>query len=205
MFSLKGGSIIIEKQKIVSEFQDKREKIINLLYEKQLSGIYLTKNKNFTWLFAGADHHINIATDKAASRVYIDKDNVIIESNNIETPRLKDEEIIFNDLIDYKNHYWFEKVEDKSGNIAIDRNDNSFVCVSEELKKLRMQLTENELKRYEILGDLTGNIIESVAKKITPGISELEIAGKIAQMLDGNITLYSEVGEGSTFIFTHPL
>lgn len=141
----------------------------------------MTKNKNFNWLFAGADHHINIATENAASKVYIDRENVIIESNNIETPRLKDEEIHFNDFIEYKNHYWFEKDESRSGNIAIDRKDNNFLCVSQELRSLRMQLTENELERYKVLGNHTGNIIESVAKNITPGMNEQEIAGKIAQ------------------------
>lgn len=104
-FFCKNGSKIFEQRDIQNEFNQKRKKLIELLKIKNLDGIYLTKNKNFSWLFGGAQHHINIATEFTASKIFVNKENVIIESNNIENPRLKDEELEFNDFIKYKSHY----------------------------------------------------------------------------------------------------
>lgn len=200
--------IITTQQNIFKEIIDKKDRVTQIIENNNLDGVYLTKNVNFSWFFAGAEHYIDISSEKSASRILITKNDIIVESDNIEKSRLENEELRFDELIDYDMISWYEERKSKAGNFGYDNEEGNHFCVSDQIKKLRMQLTPNEVERYKKLAKQTGNIIEEVAKNIKVGISEYQIASKLAQKCykKGIIPVVNLVAvDDRVFKYRHPL
>lgn len=169
-----------------NELKIKWERIKNLLERENLTGILISKVSNFAWFTGGKINYVGLHTEKGAVSLFITKDKIYLISNNIEYPRIKEEElgdiefepVIFN---------WFENSEAESlkkltnGKIGTDMPYLDFFHV--DLETLHFPLTDEEIERYKILGRETSEVITEVAKEIYPGQREIEIAGLISYKL----------------------
>src|SRR5690242_18751990 len=76
-----------------SEMIGKRARIAELLHQNSLDGLILNTQKNFAWATAGANNWVSIADERGiAALVFRADGSSYVVADNIEVPRLKNEE-----------------------------------------------------------------------------------------------------------------
>lgn len=169
--------------------KQKHDQLNDLMDRKSLKGILIERRDNFSWVTGGANY-VNIATDLGSSKLLITKERIYLISDNIEAPRLKDEEIKGSN-IEVKKKKWYrfgggmELVESLigGGQLGSDVKSSNAIDVREELRDLRVVLTDGELTNYRKIGYDCGAALEKVCKEVDQGDTELEVAGKISAAL----------------------
>lgn len=171
------------------EVKIKLEKIRTLLKQKDLKAILLKKQPNFFWLTAGGSDFVSIATETGVVSILVTEKEQFIIANKIEYPRIRDEEVKDLDF-NFLTYEWFEDREldlvkkivgEKK--VGCDVYIPDFILLDGEVKKLRFELTEGEIDRYKYLGENLSLVVEETLFKVKKGMSEIEIAGMIAQQL----------------------
>ncbi len=173
----------------IQEVNEKLRRIRVLMQQEKLSAVLLKKQPNFSWITAGGLNMVGIATEIGVSSVLVTYDDCFVIANKIETPRMRDEEIVdlgFK-LIEYE---WYENKElqivreiVKNGEIGCDVNISGLKYVEPEINKLRYELLEPEIERYLYLGEKLSRVLESVLLFTRPGDMECEIAGRVSEEL----------------------
>ena len=169
----------------MDELQVKRGRIYQLLENKGLDGLVLTKNGNIAWLTGGMENRIVYTSEKGAVKLIVLKDKILLLTNNIEAERVIEEEGL--DKIDFKltENQWYERdiLDDLINKYCLggDCYLPGIINLQEEIKQLRFSLLSNELERYRILGKETSCIISEICENLKPGETENEIRGKLAQ------------------------
>jgi antitoxin VapB len=180
-----------EQQK--AEVQEKRNKILQLMERQQLDGLVLGRQNNFAWATGGGTSWINIATDLGAAQLVFSKNGqsfVVIQ--NIEGPRFEEEEKLRELGFTPVLIPWWEGPEERrqkmldlvgggTTRLAADYPLDNTINLSGVLARQRWSLTPHEQDRFRELGQLSGDALESVTAGLKPGMSEWEIAGKLAE------------------------
>lgn len=189
-------SNLLNKAEISSEISYKINLLKDFLKKENLDGMMFTQVRNFYWITAGqANNQIVLNKDVGAASALIMKDgSKYLICNDSEAPRLMNE--VMKDLgYELKRYDWYEAnpVKDvrgdiikeiaKSGKIGSDINYPNTILAAEMFKPLRFQLTETEMKRYRWLGKQTTEAVETVCKKLMPGMNEYEIEAMTAAEL----------------------
>lgn len=163
-----------------TDFISKIAKIREVMSRRQLSGILINNQNNFSWLTGGRGF-IGIVTEKSICSILVTPDKVYFITDNIEAQRLKDEEIgdIQAEFLVYPWYEGFRKVDyikEIMKNDALLDDD----ALPGEFLTLRTILTENELEKYRWLGMTTAKINEAAARELKQGMTEAEAAGMLA-------------------------
>lgn len=157
----------------------KFKKLRDLLIEKNLEGLWLKTNKSFSWLFNGRGW-ISVSHEKSCGSVLITRDNIYFITDNIESERLRKEENVGIKIIE---HMWFEKdIDIVKDLVNIKKVGSDFgigMDLSEEIKKIRMKLEEEDIKRYKKDGEIIMEIFEKTLINISPLMTEWKVAGNI--------------------------
>lgn len=169
------------------EFEVKLERLMKFLRENDLHGVVLGRTANVAWLGCGADTVINSAQETGVGTLVATPNGITLVSNNIETDRLKSEELGGLDLVDRLSYPWHEpsKREEKIGEIvgdadfAADDGSCGLPALPEEWQRLRYRLTEAEMRRYRRIGRDSAEAMETAARRVEKGMTEHEIAGLI--------------------------
>lgn len=171
------------------EIDAKKGKVRLLLDELGLDGILIKRQSNFAWLTGGARNLVGIATEIGVSSALITRDGDYILANNIEAPRLIEEEGIEAQGYAVKTFPWHADREAAlagelaGGRLGADVPMAGAADVAKALAPLRYAMTPWEVERYGDVGRETAQAIEETTAEIRPGDKECTIIGRLAARL----------------------
>ncbi len=183
-------------QELKQEIALKMQRVQKFLQEENLGGILLTQVRNVYWITAGMTNtQIVLNKDVGAASLLILRDgSKYVICNGSEAGRLMDESL--GDLgyrLEMYNWYEANPVRDvraqliaklsRGARIGSDVDFPNTVLVSDAFKPLRYSLTPSEIKRYSYLGKQVAEAVESVCRRLQPGMDEFEIEAMTAAEL----------------------
>jgi antitoxin VapB len=183
------------------------------LRETGRDGILLSRVDNFAAATGGLRNYINAYSDLGANSLAITKDGEAwYVGNNIELPRLRDEELGAL-AAGYHDYLWFESdaatcvKQHFTGTWCSDTGalgDN----VNSALAPMRTLLTPLELDRYRALGRLGAEAMEAALEGIEPGTQEDDIAA--ALVIEGHkrhchVPVFLVASDDRIAQYRHPL
>jgi Xaa-Pro aminopeptidase len=165
-----------EKQRRINEFLDKGG----------YDALLLAGTDNFAWFTGGGDDHVSIAQETGVGALLIHRDRKTLIANNVERPRLTDEEI-GGQGFEEEISLWVEDdlapaiARIASGEkIASDVGLPGVVACAGDIAALRRSLTAEEVVRYRALGADVGEAIGEASMSLQPGMTEHEAAASLA-------------------------
>ncbi len=172
------------------EVDIKLERVRRYMAKGGFGGIFLNATSNFAWLTAGGDVHVDGSNKGGAASLFVTAKKVYLITDNIEAPRIRDEEVAGLD-IEFAVSDWFDG-EGAAKTIA--KLTNGLKVVSDSYRpgmqfepaaiaELRYELTPSEIERYRILGKQSSMAVEKTARSIQPGMTEHEIGAEMARNL----------------------
>ncbi|RPJ04330.1 MAG: M24 family metallopeptidase [Deltaproteobacteria bacterium] len=169
----------------------KENRLRGLMEAKNLDGVLLKKQPNFSWLTAGGYNMVGIATEMGMTSLLITRTGRYLIANRIEAPRMMQEEGLAELGFELLEHEWYadreaeliQKVVGSPGRVGADVVFVGCQTVDGDIKRLRFSLTESEIERYLFLGERLSEGLEKVMLGIRPGDSECEIAGRVGAEL----------------------
>jgi len=170
----------------LEEVNAKLEKTRAFMDEAGLDAMLLSTRANFAWLTGGGMSHVVLSSESGVGSLVVTPDGQHLLTSNIEAPRFEDEEI--GDL-PFEIHYmqWDEEDTEEmlstvaSGRIGADAPLPFAEDVSGSFNRLRWQMMEPEIKRYEQLAAMASRAISETGHEIERGMTEHEIAGLLMQ------------------------
>jgi Xaa-Pro dipeptidase len=177
-----------DRQARIKEIEEKERRIRGWMDDSGFAGLLLRQQKNFYWATAGGGNPVIYALDPGFQSVFFTKDKRYILSQQIEMPRLKEEETA--DLgFEHIQYNWWE--EDQAGlvsslvkgKIGCDLDLPGTENVDGEVAAMRPVMTEWELERYRDLGRDAAACLEQVCRELRPGMTELEIGAGLLEKL----------------------
>lgn len=197
----------------MDEIAEKRRRINAFLDHNRLEAVYLCQVSNFAWITGGLEPVVMLSSDRAEAGLLITHDKCYVISNNVEYPRLRDEDRLGEQGYEFYPTPWYHGipdfhhlVEDKKW--AADWPIPGAMDLSNEIAHLRYQLTPSEVERYRWVGLHSAKALEAAARAVRPGVSETQIAGLIAShALDFGITptLLLVGTDERIYRFRHPI
>ena len=175
-----------------AEINIKVKRIIKMLDEENLEGLILTKHSNFSWLTAGGKSFVTLYLEAGNVSLLITRNSRYAITSIIEAKRMKEEEHL--EELGFKIVYmnWFEDktvelVKEIAGcdlsKIGSDLALGNVRLINDKIDPLRYSLTENEIARYQYLGDNLSMALEKYIATVKPGMSEYEITGGLCNAL----------------------
>jgi Xaa-Pro aminopeptidase len=169
------------------EVEAKLTKIRIWLDESELDGVLLGSQANFAWVTAGGHSHISIGEEAGIAAVLVTRDGADVLTSNIEADRLLDEEI--EDLPFCIHAYpWYDpdslrKLVDGLSDPTKTVGDGAtpgWPGVDPSFTRMRYVMSDSEIDRYRALGRDAASAVERVCRDARPGVSELEVAARVA-------------------------
>jgi Xaa-Pro aminopeptidase len=197
----------------MDEITHKWELLNNLSDRYALDAVLLQRVSSVAWATAGAAAYVNIASNLAECTLLVTRDERYLITNNIEAPRLEQEEQLRAQSWNFQVAPWYEK-EALLGAMVQGRKlgaDTPFpgaLDLSSQMAQLRANLLPTEGERFRILSQLSAQAMEATARSIRPGQTEYEIAGLLAQEAESRgvqATVNLIATDERIFHFRHPL
>ena len=174
----------------IDEIKEKERRVKSFLDTKGFKALLLKRQANFSWLTGGGLNLVGITTELGATSLLITGKEKFLISNNIEAPRMVEEEALEQQGFTVKTYPWHE---DREGAIVKELvgeaqlgSDVPFpgaVTVSEEVARLRYSLTPEEVNRYRWLGETASRALEQTLMEIKNGEKESEVVGRLCSTL----------------------
>ena len=163
------------------ELEIKLTNIRILLDKHKVEGVLLRRGSSFAWGTCGAASYTNTATTEGAASLFVTRDHHYLLTNNIEAPRLQQEDGLVDQGWEWLVSPWTESQKEMNRLIAgkkfiADVAFQDAKDVSAEISRLRSNLTEMERTRFRQLGRLCADAMEAALGSLKPGMSEYEIA-----------------------------
>lgn len=167
------------------EFEVKVERLRVLMAQKGWGSVVLGTQANFAWLSCGGEAHIALNSVEAAAKLIVLPDRVLALTNNIEAPRIGQEELADLGIEVLADDWWGKarSVQDliPPGKFGCDLALPGAESAAGDMLAERLILTPSEITRYRDLGRRAENAIRTAARSVRKGDSEAVIAGKLAR------------------------
>lgn len=169
-----------------ADVQLKQERVARLLERLNCDALLLQKPSNFSWFTAGGN--IGRAACEAAAAVFVTPEARLVITNNVDAPQLFEREL-FGLGFQVKQREWHEShptlVTDliRGRRVLSDCGYPGTTNAEQEIRKLRMQLTELECTRLRRLSRVAVHAVEATGRTVEAGRTESEIAGEVAHRL----------------------
>jgi Xaa-Pro aminopeptidase len=206
----------------MTELDEKTERLAKLSREADLGGIVVVSQPGFAWLTGGGSNRIDGSRENGSGALFVRADGRrYVIANAIEMPRLVGEELAGGgwEAVEYP---WTEEqarpmvihelasalVVNTSSRIGADWPIAACVPLDSACARLRAPLTGAELTRYRALGADAGRALGDVARQLTPGLTEHEVARRIydaARALGGRATVVLVAADERMKRFRHPV
>jgi len=164
---------------------DVAARLDSVLDERALEAVWFGKTNSFAWLTDGGDSVIDRGVEVGIAAVGYDGEGLTVVTDNIEAPRLADEELPADMTIesyDWHANSLGEAVADVSATpAAADFDVPGFESV--DTTPLRQPLTDAEINRFRSLGTEAAEVIETVMREAEPADTEREVAGRLRERL----------------------
>lgn len=171
------------------EIREKERRVRELMRRERLGALAITNVGNFAWLTCGGGNYVGTANDVGAATAVITADAKYIVCDNIERPRIRDEEV-HGQGFEFWEYGWQENNRDaiiaKIANgveIGSDIPMAGARNAGAALDACRQSLTAEEIQRYRKLGKAAAECLEATAREIRPGMTEHEMAGMLDKRL----------------------
>jgi len=197
----------------MDEFQAKQQRIRLLLQDRGLAALHLRRAASFAWATCGASSLVNQATSFGEASLLVTPQARYVICNNIEAPRLIDEEGLEAQGWEMRVTPWHEGGDAlrtllPPGLFGADEPEQGAVDLSLEVARLRSDLTPEEGQRFRELGKLSSQAISAATRAVQPGQSEQEIASRLSRECD-NLGVQAIVNlvasDDRVYRFRHPL
>jgi Xaa-Pro aminopeptidase len=179
------------------EIEEKLERLIRVIAHEKLSGILINSQANFAWLTAGGRNGIDLSRESGAGTLLICRDGRrFVLANRIELARLMTEQLQGQgyEPIDFT---WEDEKANSSlvSDLAHSLVGNGFPLgsdlalgstvrvIDKAIARARYKLTVAEIDRFRLLGSEAGAAIGKMARSLTPGLSEHEVATQAVEAL----------------------
>ena len=168
-------------QPITTEFQRKISILRQLLEQYGIDALLLRRVSSFAWVTCGAASYVNTATTEGPSSLVITREKLFLVTNNIEAPRLEQEEKLIEQGWEFRVSRWDTPLQGLrklvSGySLVSDVPYPESTEIGAEIARLRAHLTPEEGERFQQLGRLCADTLTAVAQVVRPGMSEIQLA-----------------------------
>jgi Xaa-Pro dipeptidase len=184
---LSSGEFDILDLERIDDVADRQRLLANLIHEKGVDALLLSRPENFAWLTGGADATRG-ATGETTARLFVTAEARLLATNNVESQYLFDRELPGLGF-QLKERPWFEPAEQLAHDLSRGRtiaSDDGFarsVDVSPELGRLRLVLSDREHKLLRLLGREVTHAVEATARGCRTGETEAEVAAELSHRL----------------------
>ncbi len=167
----------------------KEERLRRLMEVEKLDAIILTNQNNFAWFTCGGDNHVVTSQEAGVASIVVTPDTKYIVTSNIEAARIIDEEVSGQGFVLRESPWHTGGIPKEIENIvggdkaASDNGICGLPDINDKIAELRWCLTPAEIDRYRQLGKSTEAAMNIVCRSLKSGITENEIAGRIASEL----------------------
>lgn len=175
---------------ISGEMKEKERRVREFLRLKGLKALLLKRQANFSWMTCGGLNLVGIATEMGATSLLITDNSKFVISNNIEAPRMIEEEGLEKQGFVIKTFPWFEDQEVSivkellgEGPLGSDAHFPNAQMMAEDIAKLRYSFTPDEQKRYRWLGKRVSIALEKTMMKTKKGEKESAVVGRLSKEL----------------------
>lgn len=198
----------------VQEINAKLERVRAFMAEREAVGMLLGTQANFAWITGGGDSHVGLSSESGVAAVLVTPDARYVITTNIERERIACEEVA--DLgFELHADPWHQANPGDivrrlagRGDIVADHEAPDAVNVAAEIARLRWQLLPPEIERYRQVGKAAAAVLEEVGHGVSPGMSELDVAGLMSGRSAGlgllpNVCLVA--ADERAFRYRHPI
>ncbi len=170
----------------------KHQAVADYLQEHRLGAVVLGRRCNFSWYTCGAHNYVGQACDVGNSWLVVSRDRACVVTSNIESPRLRDEDLAGADIevVEFDWHDVAGAANATRGIVGAARvaADAPLAGLESPLlgadfDRLRWVLCPAEIDRYRRLCADTVAAVESVARAAKRRRSEYNLAGRLAAAL----------------------
>lgn len=173
------------------EVRHKHQQVAAYLASHNLDAVVLAQRPNFAWYTAGGMNHVGTADSTGAAALLITRDRAVCITNNIEAPRLADEELGefgIEVLVapwhddDSLAGLWSDKIgrSRTACDVPLPALPGHVSRLGPDFATLRWVMTEGEIGRYRAVARQAAQSLEAACCLARPGMSEWELAAKIA-------------------------
>ena len=174
-----------------AEIDTKLVRVREMLDNQGLEAVVLKKHSNYSWMTAGGKSSVTISTDGGEIALVITKTEAFAIATVIETPRMREEEKLEELGFQIIETQWYEdttletikSVVSNGSKIICDMSLGDLRVAGELINPLRYSLLDNEIARYQYLGDNLSAALESYITTVKPGMTEYEITGGLCNAL----------------------
>lgn len=196
-----------------TEFDLKHTRIQELLEHRGLDALLLRRISSFAWATCGATSYVVTANTEGIASLLITPQKLYLITTNIEAPRLIDEESLQEQGWEFCVSPWYSndnpiEILSKGMKLGVDGVYPGAIDLSDDIAWLRSQLTPQEGQRFRVLSNICAQGMQQAINMISPGMTEFEIAGLLAQAVEsrgvkaiGNMVATDE----RIYNFRHPL
>ncbi|HSM58099.1 MAG TPA: M24 family metallopeptidase [Candidatus Sulfomarinibacteraceae bacterium] len=189
------------------------KRLRHLLQKLDLDAALLRSAASFAWATEGAASYINIAATEGEASLLVTPDDAFLLTNNIEAPRLEREECLHEQGWTFKVAPWHRQNDlltrlTRGLTVGADLPTPGAADLQTPLSRLRAQLTPLERERFRELGRLCAGAMDEAARAVRPGMTEQEIAARLAaaaQKRGALPTVLLIASDERIFHFRHPL
>lgn len=196
------------------EIRHKQELLRRLMTKRKISGIYIKKHNNFSWLTGGEISYVNFDTEMGRVGLLLTLDKAYAVCNNTEAVRMEKESQIEEQGYEIRRFPWYNDremaiVQELGGSsLGADYGLPGAVELSPEISSLRYSLTPWEVERYRKLARLTAQAAEETLQTVRKGDKECAVVGRLAKRLWENridfVIAFCAADERITY-FQHPV
>jgi antitoxin VapB len=197
----------------MTEFSNKQSRIRELLDVQGLDGLVLQRAGSFAWATCGAADYVNTASSYGAATLLVTRKGHHLITNNIEAPRLENEEKLKYQGWTFHVTPWHSEQSPltdltKGMKLGADSPYSGAKDLDNEVAHLRANLTPEEGVRFRVLGRLCAEAMDHAIQSVRPGVTEHEIAAHLAMenRSRGVHTIVNLVAtDERIYAFRHPL
>ncbi|WP_226013017.1 M24 family metallopeptidase [Halomicrobium salinisoli] len=162
------------------------ERLDAYLSENGLEAVWFARPNSFAWLTGGGDNVVDRAGDVGVAAAGYDGDGLTVVTDNIEAPRLRDEELPADAAVETVQ--WYEDglaaaVERVSPTPAAADFDVPGL-ESVDASALRQPLTDEQIEQYRSLSADVAAAVESVARECDPDDTEIQVAADLRRAIE---------------------
>jgi Xaa-Pro dipeptidase len=175
---------------MAGEIKEKERRVREFLQLKGLKALLLKRQANFSWMTCGGLNLVGIATEMGATSLLITDNSKFVISNNIEAPRMIEEEGLEKQGFIAKSFPWYEEEEVSivkellgEGPLGSDSPFPNAQMMAEDIARLRYSFTPDEQKRYRWLGKRVSIALEKTMMKTKKGEKESAVVGRLCKEL----------------------
>ncbi|HEX7318489.1 MAG TPA: M24 family metallopeptidase [Pyrinomonadaceae bacterium] len=180
-----------------AEIEEKTGRLTRMLAAEGLGGVVLVAQPNFAWLTAGGNNGIDTSREQGACALVVRADGKrFVLASRIELARMLEEELAGADFEPVEFGWEEEKASPTFIADLAMKVVGTGVALGSDLplgpnvkgidgavSRCRYQLTPPELERFRQLGHDAGEVMGSVARSLTQGLTENEIGRRVSDAL----------------------